>query len=295
MLYLILLFELLFIKVKGDSKPAYFGLYTMIEGIRDEYLQDRFQCGYLPTPNGNLWKITPTTQSANIANAQYPEFIGLDDEESTYIYTLKNNKESFENAKNELMDFASTLYSMNTRSDELNTWLNQHIDIDLFLRYLAVDVIVGSWDDYWFNGNNYYFYLDGNQKFYMIPYDYDNTLGRSSIIDSGTRDVMNWGRGYPMLVLRIFLFPEYVELYKKYLHELANSNYLFAFEGSQNRIRKFHNLISGYIENDIVDGEGLSDEIKDETIYSEPGYYKLLSGDSVTNFFLAKIKSVNGQ
>ena len=48
------------------------------------------------------------------------------------------------------------------------------------------------WDDYWFNKNNFYFYFDSNGKFYFIPYDYDNTLGTSSGMNSGTQDMLNW-------------------------------------------------------------------------------------------------------
>ncbi|MCF6147173.1 MAG: hypothetical protein E3K37_00765 [Candidatus Kuenenia sp.] len=46
----------------------------------------------------------------------------------------------------------------------------------LFLKFLAVNVLVGSWDGYWVNINNYYLYFDECGMVYFNPYDYDNTL-----------------------------------------------------------------------------------------------------------------------
>ena len=41
-----------------------------------------------------------------------------------------------------------------------------------------MDILVGSWDDYWSLMNNYYLYHDpAEDKFHWIPYDYDNTFG----------------------------------------------------------------------------------------------------------------------
>ena len=41
------------------------------------------------------------------------------------------------------------------------------MDVNLFLK-TYVNVMVGMWDDYWNNSNNFYFYFDGAGKFYFI-------------------------------------------------------------------------------------------------------------------------------
>ena len=44
------------IYVEGDSKPAYFGVYAVIEGVNDAFLANRKDAGKLVSKNGNLWK-----------------------------------------------------------------------------------------------------------------------------------------------------------------------------------------------------------------------------------------------
>ena len=39
-------------------------------------------------------------------------------------------------------------------------WFISNMDVDLFLKTYAANVILGMWDDYWTNMNNYYFYFD---------------------------------------------------------------------------------------------------------------------------------------
>lgn len=283
----------LYIHVSNDSASTYFGIYNMVEGIRKEYLEQRQREGHIKSDKGNLWHITPTTDGANLYNADYPENIGIDTDTETYLYSLRTNQEEgFENAKNELMTFATELKSFSQGSDELRQWLEEHVDVDLFLRYLAVDVAVGSWDDYWCNGNNYMFYFDTNHKFHIIPFDYENTLGRSGIIDAGTHSVLDWGRFNPILATQTLSIPEYFDTYKKYLRELVDDKRYLDYEASQMRISDWHNMISPYLNNDLVDGEGQLDYLLDKTMHSDPNYYQLFSSDSTTNFFLVKKKSI---
>ncbi|HES59537.1 MAG TPA: T9SS type A sorting domain-containing protein, partial [Caldithrix sp.] len=54
------------------------------------------------------------------------------------------------------------------------------ISIQEILKYMAVNVLTGSWVDYWFNKNNFYIYHEPTEdRFHLLPYDYDNTFGIS--------------------------------------------------------------------------------------------------------------------
>jgi len=45
------------------------------------------------------------------------------------------------------------------------------------LKYAAMNVLMGNWDDYWFLRNNYYLYHDPSlARIRFIPYDYDNSF-----------------------------------------------------------------------------------------------------------------------
>ena len=284
----------LYIHVKGDKKKTYFGVYELIEGVRKGYLDDRYKDGLLPDTQGNLWKAAYNQQGqADLFNTDQSR-MGVADENNTYTYALKTNKTTgLGAAKTQLVNFINGMMPLPSGSDKLKTWLTQNIDIDLFLRQLAVNVMVGMWDDYWVNANNYYFYFDNNNRFYFIPYDYDNTLGTSSIIsNSGTQDLLHWGSrdGDRLLVKKVLSIKEFEDTYKQYIKQLASSDELFGTAGSQARIRQFQDMIRPYIANDT--GEDM--EIYDQPAsWSNQPQYKLLSGSQNTNFFITKIKSIN--
>ncbi len=275
------------------TQRAYFGVYEMIEGVRKGYLDDRRKEGYVPDAQGNMWKAAYNSQGpADLFNTDRSR-MGVSDEEHTYCYDLKTNKTSLGAAQNQLVDFINGMMPLPSGSEQLKSWLIEHIDIDLFLRQLAVNVMVGMWDDYWVNANNYYFYFDSNNRFYFIPYDYDNTLGTSSIIaDAGTQNLLHWGSrdGDRLLVKKVLSIKDFEDTYKRYIKELAASDELFGAAGSRVRIQRFYSLIQPYIANDT--GEDM--EINDQPAYwgNQP-QYRLLSGGNGVNFFTTKINSIN--
>ncbi len=286
----------LYIHVEGDDKPAYFGVYAMIEGIRKGYLADRRKDGFLPDDKGNLWKATWTNMGG--ANLEYADKskMGDSNDGNNYPYDLKTNeKTALEAAKDELCNFINGMKPLPSGSAELKSWLEQNMDVDLFLRAQAVNVMVGMWDDYWVNQNNYYFYFDKESRFYFIPYDYDNSLGTSNNINPGTQDPMNWGSrgGDRLLIKKVLSIPEFEQRYKEYLQELAVGD--FAYNPSKARITYWHKMIQPYISNDT--GEDMVIEDKPASWSNYPNY-RLLSGgvgngkSSETNFFLTKINSI---
>lgn len=291
----------LFIHVEGDTKPAYYGVYALIEAINDSYLDSREAQGKIISHKGNLWKASYGATFNNIKETQMGvESISLDPSKSkAYTYDLKTNKKKgLDAAKTQLKEFAYQISSYEAGSDGLRLYLLSKMDVDLFLKTYAVNVVVGMWDDYWSNSNNFYFFFDTDGKFYFIPYDYDNTLGTSSMMNSGTQDMTKWGalNQSRMLMYKVLSIPEFMTKYKAYIKELVSSeNNYFANKASLDRINKWHAMISPYITNDT--GE-------DMTIIDRPAswgncsFYRLKSGNDRggasgdANFFTTKIASV---
>ncbi len=280
------------IKIKESNKTAYYGVYEMIEAINQDFINKRF-----PDNNtGNLWKGNNVTHVnkglADFVPQDLDLRVGVEDPDNNIFvaYDLKTNKKSIEtNGRPQLYKFITDLNDMN-RSE---TWLNDHIDIDLFLRYLAVNVAVGSWDDLWINGNNYYFYLDKNNKFYMIPYDYDNSLGTSSIVnDAGRQNPFNWGpvdisSPLPATILSV---PQYREQYKQHLLALIDEkNNLLDAKKSATRLKAWHKLIAPHVANDTGEDMVISDV---PASWGNASFYRVLSGDDNTNFFRVKANSI---
>ena len=280
------------IHIIGDNKPAYFGVYEMIEGVRKGWKADRRKEGLLPDNDGNLWK---AAWGANLSEAN-ASLMGVSDDNFTYTYSLKSNKTNgLAAAQQELCNFINGMTPLKSGSTELQNWLEQNMDVDLFLRAYAVNVMVGMWDDYWINQNNYYFYFDLNHKFYFIPYDYDNTLGTSSIINAGTQDMLHWGslEGDRMLMRKVMSVNEYKERYKSYIKELATNSEYMEPTAAQARVRKFQQFVQKYVSNDTNE---------DMTIEDKPASwsnvdYRMLSGNSNgengSNYFTTKVGSIS--
>lgn len=275
------------IKVNGGAQPAYFGVYQMIEPVDDTFLANR--SSFFSTA-GNLWKANypaslrdPNTDLMGIENVTLT---------STYtpVYDFKSSRSKLAAAKIQLADFINNI---NSRSgDDFKGYISQKMDVDLFLKTYAVNVMVGMWDDYWNNGNNYYFYFDPEGKFYFIPYDYDNTLGTSLLMqDAGIQDPLNWGKSADNpLVSKILSIPEYKTKYVKYLNDLTSKRYdLFYTNYSQQRIQNWQNRIANYISNDT--GEDM--DIRDIPAYwASCGFYRLRGNSAADNFFVRKISSI---
>ncbi len=286
----------LYIYVQGDSKPAYFGVYAMIEGVRKGFLADRRKDGFLPDDQGYLWKAAYTNMGgANLSSADQSK-MGDSNDGNDYPYDLKTNeKTSLHIAKSQLAAFINGMTPLPSGSAELQTWLEQNMDVDLFLKAQAVNVMVGMWDDYWVNQNNYYFYFDLNGRFYFIPYDYDNTLGTSNNINPGTQNPLYWGsrNGDRLLIKKVLSIPAFEAQYKAYLQELAAGE--FAYENSRERIIAWQNMIRPYVANDTGEDMVIEDKTASWSHYSA---YRLLSGgvgdgqNTEANFFLTKINSV---
>ena len=292
----------LYIHVQGDAKPAYFGVYAMIEGVRNGWRDGRYKDGKLPDKTGNLWKAAYNSNGpADLSdfNAGGISKMGVADDEHAYSYALKTNKKNLSAAQQELVDFMEQMRPLPSGSDALKSYLEEHMDVDLFLRYLAVNVAVGMWDDYWVNANNYYFYFDQNHRFYFIPYDYDNTLGTSKPIngmqDSGKQDPLNWGSrgGDRLLVRKVLSIPAFEETYKSYLKTIVTDPEYMEPDAAIARIQTLQSLVKDYVRNDTGTEMTITDQTRRDDGDKE---YCLLTGgndgSAFSNYFRTKAASV---
>lgn len=139
----------------------YKGLYLNSEHLDDEFLDLRFP----GQANGNLWKCAYgadlTWWGANPNNYQQ-------------VYELKTNKDSADySALVHLIDVLN-----NTPANQFVCAIQEVLDVDLFLRNIALEILMGQWDGYAYNKNNYYLYQrEGDGKFVYLSFDLDNTFG----------------------------------------------------------------------------------------------------------------------
>ena len=256
----------------GSYETINYGVYAMIEEVKKQFLKERTtpeSGGNLTSNKGNLWKLSWPSDFKNIdANS-------IGEESSKKITDTNGNVTGikvqsfpydfksgglFEEAKTQLINFINELNALPNCKDGNNDeadiatikdFYTNKMDGDLFLRTYAVNVILGMWDDYWMNSNNFYFYFDESGKAYFIPFDYDNILGVNGLnTDIAKHSPIAWGNlddGNRPLIQKILQVPEYMQAYKVYLDEFSNEESYFDDDKSIERIKKWQEMIKPYI------------------------------------------------
>lgn len=237
----------------GDDRIDY-GIYTAIEPIDDTFLEH-----YLGDDAGDLYKclwkgMGPATLSRTSASGTKT---GVGDAEIAYEPSYDLKEGDLEN--NTLIDFVYKLGDLS--GNALKSYLDANFDVDNYLRFLAMNVILGMPDDYWAMGNNYYLFFPDDGKITFIPYDYDHGLGGGwTPFDAANAKIYEWrdgtGNDYRAL-MKVLDYSEYRALYESYLAEFAlSSNAIFDYSDYKNNyFDELKSMYSPYLENDIGEGE----------------------------------------
>ena len=277
----------LWIHVEGDSKPAYYGVYEMIEPYDNKYVEKREHL--FGSAEGNLWKCSYDSHGPADLRDAYAN-MAEDNNKDDFTYELKETEGTFEDAKAQLQDF---ILKLNGKSDDsFYKWIKEVCDVELLMKTYAVNVAVGMWDDLWNNGNNYYLYFNSLDLYdytvYLIPYDYDNTLGTANCYDPAKQDPYNWGdRG--ILIERLMKFDEFKNIYRDELKRLVDpANGLMDTNSSIERIKAWQSKVQDYLINDT--GEDMYIEDKPAS-WGSWGDYNLMSLDN--NYFTVKAQTIN--
>jgi len=272
--------------VTVGEQEVYYGVYGLMEHIDKNYLRVRRK--QFGSKDGNLWKCH---YGATLSDPHAD--MGVDENSWNRTYELKTNKEEgFPAAKAQLQDFIRNIRDRS--GSDFDTWLSSVMDVDLLLRTYAVNVAVGMWDDYWANSNNYYLYFNSRDastyKVFLIPYDYDNTLGTSHVVsDSGRQDPYHWGRSDCLLMEKVMQNAAWKAKYRSYLRELCLDGGLCAPSVAEARIRAWQERIASYVDNGTGEDTAISDR---PASWGNHGEYRLLSGGSSANWFEVKAATV---
>jgi hypothetical protein len=212
----------------------YMGFYTHVENIDDEFLDKRF--GH---EDGYLYKCSWGSTLED--NGQV---------ENTTQYESEINQPTDNRAQ--LKNFVFVLNKSYSTTADFQAAIESVFDVDRYLRQLAVEAMLGHWDGYSYNKNNFYIYYNAQtQLIEFIPYDGDNTWGIDWVNrDWATRDLNNWAKtDEPRpLTKKLLQVPAYKEKYSAYLRALAtsyfNENYLMPI------LNEYKNMVSASVNND---------------------------------------------
>lgn len=235
----------------GDG-PIYFGLYTMCEVIFDSPMLNRS----FGNATGNVYK--PDADGAYLNSTSLNAFNDTE-------FPLKSGTDySYSDAR----DFINALIS-DTRTSDPAAWrseLEQHIDMELYLKYLAANTTIRNWDTYGRMTHNYYLYNNPTSgKFVWIPWDNNEAFtdgpgggggGNMSAMEfdfsnlSSTPTGVNGDVAWP-LIEYIYDDPVYKTQYDGYIDDFLQS--AFNISNLTNQANTYHNLIAPYVTG--ADGE----------------------------------------
>ena len=152
---------------KGDGKgPIYMGLYTAVEDPSDVMMAQVYGDG-----SGNLYKPDGTA-------AAWTKF------DATAFEKKNNSKEP------DFSDIQAALAALHADRSDAATWragLEKTLNVEAYLKHLAVNSAIVNWDSYGQMAHNYYLYAvpsDG-KRLNWIPWDFNLSMQPSTTTGAG--------------------------------------------------------------------------------------------------------------
>ncbi len=191
---------------------ALHGFYTLVEQIDSEFIERHFA-----NDEGDLYK---------------PDMAGMNDNAGADLVWVNNSIDSYPGVRDglktneETSDHSAIINLIN----EINNGSDYDsvIDVDMFLRYLAISTAIVHLDNYPGQFTHNYYLYEQNGKFTLIPWDLNMAWGSFSMgcdangvdlyIDEPTMESMS---DRP-LVDKILAVPAYKATYHKYLQEIIS-------------------------------------------------------------------------
>lgn len=191
-----------------NAAPArHLGVYALIENLDQDFAAERFG-----TRKGVMFKPVTPNLFADLGN-DWSDYEGT--------YDPKNKPTPAQTRR--VIDFARLL----TYADdaEFAGRVGEFIELDEFARFLAVTVLLSSYDSFLSNGQNFYVWLSPDTgRFQFLPWDLDNAWGKfgasGSAMDRAEASVAHPWIGEHRLLERLFAVPDFQRRYRATLDRL---------------------------------------------------------------------------
>ena len=193
---------------KIDRRPH--GLYTIIEQVDKRFLKDRYS-----SAKGLLMK--PSTFGA---------FRYFGEEWDEYQIGFVPKTKPTEEQKQRVIEFSRLIHK--SEDDAFEEKVEEYLDVDQFLRFIAVNVLLTNLDSFLGGSQNYYIYLDpASNKFHFFPWDMDSSFGVAEW--NGTPEMCRemsidhpGGKGHT-IIERVLNIPRHRQTYHDYLDTYLNT------------------------------------------------------------------------
>ena len=196
--------------VPGEHQKEYLGLYTLVEPVDRAFLKNRFgtEKGLLVRPQG----------------LRGLDFLG--DDWGKYRGPYRPLAEPTAEEARRLIEFVKLVQQ--DADEQFRTQIGSYLDVDKFLRFMAVQALVANADGFFTLGYNYALFLDPNTKrFVFIPGDQELSFANFLMMGSAA-ELMDMSLAHPYggqnrLADRLLEIPYFREVHQKTVKDLAAS------------------------------------------------------------------------
>ncbi len=174
------------------------GLYLLVEPVRKAFIRDHFSEGRDDPATRQLWEGT------------------LSDFRTEFMSTFEPK---FDSAPVSTAPIEAVKAALDAPDDDLVRALSEVIDLDAFLTFWAVEVVLAHWDGYAGNTNNFFIYQAADGRLRFLPWGVDGTFVDLPERPDGTPapvSVLALGA----LARRLYLHPDGQALYHAALREV---------------------------------------------------------------------------
>ncbi|KAF9163426.1 hypothetical protein DFQ26_002516 [Actinomortierella ambigua] len=241
-----------YVRLFINNEP--YGLYLMVDDIKKSFirqtiLQDddtkpvgtMFQCnaGSKEDQADLVWKGPTNTTYSNDA------YILVTDPPATGADPMAGLIKFMEDLKD---------YNPASTPDPVNFWNSTRLELDGFLRNMALEYLGGAFDNYWMAGSNYFIYQNPvlNNRWQWVPTDFDGTFGSGFPTNVLTtyQNYYSFQPDHPLVSKLIIQTPAIQALFNETLKTIVQ--YTFKPEAMNARIDAVHNMIAEDVAWDIA-------------------------------------------
>jgi len=205
-------YVVVYLHVPGVFDNQYLGLYTMVELVDKTFLRGRFD-----TDGGLLLKPEGARDLPYLGNRWA-------DYKTRYVAKTGGDTQT----RQRLIDFVRLIRDADDPSFERQ--LESLLDVDEFLRFLAVNTVLSNLDSFFGTGHNFYLYVHPQTlKVIWIPWDLNEAF--AGFIPAGPPEVQMdlsiWRpyMGENRLVQRVLAIPRHRQAYRDLLQRLITTSF----------------------------------------------------------------------
>ncbi|KAF9585676.1 hypothetical protein BGW38_001259 [Lunasporangiospora selenospora] len=202
-----------------------YGLYLMVDDIKKSFCKQTIHGGDNAVLPGSL------IQGNAPSVSEQADLVYKGPNEADYnkdFYTMQNLGANPPTAPfTQFYAFMADIqaYDPATTADPLGYW-NKRLDLDGFLRNMALEYLTGAFDNYWMAGSNYFMYFNPKlNKWQWVPTDFDGVIGNGADVNASAsyKQLYNFQPDHPLVSKLIINTPKINAMFVQVLTEIIQT------------------------------------------------------------------------